>query len=188
MIERSFCTDEIGGLLNVNSQQMTGFQNHYGNGGHIGPMYPQNQRSSFAIHELLGLGNTSCRQNVGSDFMESPTGMSSGNLMYFSRDLPMYNHCNFNPPSQPHQEPMGQDYVNIREATSQNQPNIGSTFCPWRVETLAPSTVNNQPHVHSMTPAMPKPESASYNYKMTSIGGHEGNYKNRLKHYKGRVT
>lgn len=175
MIERNFCTDDMVGLVNVNSQQMAGFQNPYNTGGHLGSMYPQNQRSSFAIHELLGLGNTSCRQNVSPDFIDAQSGMSSGNLMYFSRDLPMYNHCNFNPPPQLHQEPLAQDYVNVRDTASQNQQNSSSTFCPWRVESLAPTTVNNQPHVHSMTPVMPKQaETASFNYKMTSLGGHEG--------------
>lgn len=177
MIERSFCADDMAGLINVNTQQMSGFQNPYNNGGHFSPMYPQNQRSSFAIQELLGLGNTACRQNMSPDLMDSQAGMSSGNLMYLPRDLPMYNHCNFNTPPQIHQEPMGQSYVNVNVNVreSHHQPNTGSTFCPWRVETLTQTTVHNQPHVHPMTPAMPKPaDGASYNYKMSPVVEHEG--------------
>lgn len=178
MIERSFCADDMGGLINVNPQQMSGFQNPYGNGGHFGPMYSQNQRPSFAIQELLGLGNSTCRQNMSPDLMVEPqTGMSSGNLMYLSRDLPMYNHCNFNTPPQLHQEQMGQSYVNVnvRDTVTQHQANAGSTFCPWRVETLSQTTVNNQSHVHPMTPVMPKPtDTATYNYKMSPVGEHEG--------------
>jgi len=178
MIERSFCADDMSGLLSVNAQQMSSFQNTYSNGGHFSSMYPQNQRPSFAIQELLGLGNTSCRQNMSPDLMETQGGMASGNLMYFSRDLPMYNHCNFNTTPQlhhNHQEPMGQSYVNVNvrdSVTSQHQSNAGSTFCPWRVEPLGQTTVNNQQHLHHM---MPKPtDTATYNYKMSPIMENEG--------------
>ncbi|WAR19420.1 hypothetical protein MAR_001258 [Mya arenaria] len=183
MIERGFCADDMGGLINTNAQQMSGFQNPYSGSGHFSQMYPSSQRPSFAIQELLGLSNPTCRQNVSPDILESQAAMSSGNFMYFSRDLPMYNPCagNYNPSTAPapvHQEPMGQAYVNVSNVRDSlpppsHQSNSTSPFCPWRVpESLTQTTMPNQ-HMHVMPPMMSRTaDGPMYNYKMSPNADH----------------
>lgn len=164
MIERGFCAEEMGGLLHANPGQMSGFQNHYGNGGNFNPMYPQNQRPSFAIQELLGLGNTACRQNTSSEFLES-----TGNLMYISRDFPMYGAGSYSGPHLP-QDSINPNYVNIREPTPQLHTSTPSPFCPWRFDPLTQTTVTNQSHVQPMTSVMPRhTDNITYNYKMSPV-------------------
>lgn len=174
MIERGFCSDDVTGLLNANSQ-MHGYQNHYSNTGHFGQMYPQNQRPSFAIQELLGLGNSTCRQNTSPDHLESQS-ISPGNFMYISREFPsMYSHGHNNySTSGVHQDlNMNQSYINTREPTPQHQPNPASPFCPWRFDSLSQPSPQNQPLGQPVTPGMMPTsrhtENVSYNYKMSQI-------------------
>ncbi|XP_045158534.2 homeobox protein Hox-B1-like [Mercenaria mercenaria] len=169
MIERGFCADEMGGLLNANPAQMSGFQNHYGNGGHFSQMYPPNQRPSFAIQELLGLSNPGCRQNTTPELLE-PQNISPGNLMYMSRDFPMYSHGNYNGPSIP-QDSINQSYMNPREPTPHQQTTPStSSFCPWRFDHLTQTTMPNQPLSQTMVPPIPRhPENITYNYKLSPV-------------------
>lgn len=153
--------------MNSSPVQMHSFQNHYGNSGHFSHMYQQNQRSSFAIQELLGLGNPACRQNTSPEM--DPQNLSPGNLVYISRDYPMYSHGNYNGPNI-HQESMIQSYANIREPTPQHQAPAGSPFCPWRFDPLPQTPAQNQPLVQTMTSVMPRHvENVPCSYKMSHI-------------------
>jgi len=189
MIERGFCPEEMGGLINSSGPQMSGFQNPYGGSGHFGQMYPPNQRPSFAIQELLGLSGSTCRQNVNvnvnTDILD-PQSMPSSNLMYFSRELPMYNHCSggYNPTSAApmHQEPMSQSYVNVNvnnvrdTLPSHHQGNASSPFCPWRVpDGLSQSGLPPQPHMAGMPTSIARHGDApTYNYKLSPLSEQDG--------------
>lgn len=171
MLERSFCSEDMGGILNANSAQMSHFQNPYGNNGHYNQMYPANQRSSFAIQEILGLGNPACRQNTSPEIMDTQS-MSPGNFMYISRDFPIsYNHGGYNGSPLTGQDTMNQNYLNVRDPMQQPpQTSQNSPFCPWRFDGLAQTPVSNQTLMPSMTSSMPRHiDNVNYGYK-TSPG------------------
>lgn len=131
---------------------MSPFPNHnYGAGNtahHFGQMYSQ-QRSSFAIQELLGLN--SCRQNGSSPDLMDSSGVVPGSLpgMYHLPNLGTSNASmpgshrvpgvDAQPPSFLREQPM---------ATAAG----GGSFCPWRFDPLT-----SQPHVpQGMAPAAPR--------------------------------
>ncbi|KAL8596611.1 hypothetical protein ACOMHN_051940 [Nucella lapillus] len=112
--------------------------------GTLGQVYSQ-QRSSFAIQELLGLA--SCRQNVPSpDLLES-----SGHVM---GTLPSVYHL---PGLQPPVPPGHRDPAQAAAFLRGDQGGMGTAssagpFCPWRFDPLT-----SQPHVaQGMTPAAPR--------------------------------
>ncbi|XP_062614731.1 visual system homeobox 2-like [Saccostrea cucullata] len=142
-------------LLGNNSQAMMGFQHHYGNmnTGNYSQMnvLPNSaQRSSFAIHEILGLNSPPCRQNPSPDILEN-LGICPANSMYASG----VNGVGMNPAYAA--EPQHPNY--FREAPqSQN-----STFCPWRFDSINQATPNCVPPAPSNVTRCQ--ESVSYGLK-----------------------
>ncbi|KAK7483524.1 hypothetical protein BaRGS_00025198 [Batillaria attramentaria] len=139
----------MNGLLSTAAAgQMSAFPNHHygtGNPHHFSQMYSQ-QRSSFAIQELLGLN--SCRQNGASPEIMDTNSVVPSSLpgMYHLPSL-----ANSNPPmSSAHRVGVdGQASSFLREQPS-GTPG-GSSFCPWRFD------LASQPPVpQSMAPAAPR--------------------------------
>ena len=173
MLDRGY-PDDISGLLPPNAPPMYQFQNHYGSGGQFGQnlMYAQNQRPSFAIQEILGLSNPSCRQNTSPELLDTSGGMSSANLMYVSRDYSGINSGNYNGALSP--ESLTQNYLSAREQTQQTQ---NQAFCPWRFDALSQTTVNNQQIVQTVTSVVPRQlDNGNYCYKTGSLGENEGKF------------
>lgn len=137
----------MNGLLSsATAGQMSPFQNHHYNASnhHFSQMYSQ-QRSSFAIQELLGLN--SCRQNGASpEIMDTNSvvpsslsgmyhlpGLSTGNASMSSHRVGVD----------------GQTSSFLRE--QQNGATGGTTFCPWRFD------LASQPPVpQTISPAAPR--------------------------------
>ncbi|XP_070181167.1 visual system homeobox 2-like [Littorina saxatilis] len=144
----------MNGLLN-SAGQMSSFPNHnYSGAGntphhHFGQMYSQ-QRSSFAIQELLGLN--SCRQNGASPDLMDTNGVVSGSLpgMYH---LPSLGPSNTGMPGG-HRVPGmdGQAPSFLREQPMGGGAG-GGPFCPWRFDPLT----SQSPHMpQGMSPAAPR--------------------------------
>lgn len=128
-------------LLGNNSQAMMGFQHHYGNmnAGNYSQMnvLPNSaQRSSFAIHEILGLNSPPCRQNPSPDILDN-LGICSSNSMYHSG----VNGTGMNPVYAA--EPQHPNYF---RDVPQSQNN---TFCPWRFDSVNQTTPNCLPSIPS---------------------------------------
>lgn len=116
---------------------MMGFQHHYGNmnTGNYSQMnvLPNSaQRSSFAIHEILGLNTTPCRQNPSPDILDN-LGICPSNSMYPAG----VNGGGMNPAYGA--EPQHPNYY--REIP-QSQNN---SFCPWRFDSLNQTAPNCVP-------------------------------------------
>lgn len=137
-------------LLGNSSQAMMGFQHHYGNmnSGNYSQMnvLPNAaQRSSFAIHEILGLNSAPCRQNPSPDILEN-LGICPSNSVYPTG----VNGTGMNPaygvePQHPHY------YRDVPQ--SQN-----NSFCPWRFDSINQATSNCiPPPVASNVPRCPEP-------------------------------
>ncbi|KAL3873125.1 hypothetical protein ACJMK2_036281 [Sinanodonta woodiana] len=125
-------------FINCPPSQMSHFQGHYGGNGHFGQMYSPNQRPSFAIQEILGLGQT-CRQSSSPEMLENP-----GNLMYISRDFSGFGPGTFN--SVMPQDAVNQNY--LRDQSVQNN----SLHCSWRFDNMGQPTINNHAPVQTMNP------------------------------------
>lgn len=114
-----------------------GFQHHYGNmnTGNYSQMnvLPNSaQRSSFAIHEILGLNTTPCRQNPSPDILDN-LGICPSNSMYPAG----VNGGGMNPAYGA--EPQHPNYY--REIP-QSQNN---SFCPWRFDSINQTAPNCVP-------------------------------------------
>ncbi|KAK3608589.1 hypothetical protein CHS0354_042581 [Potamilus streckersoni] len=129
-------------FINCPPSQMSHFQGHYGGNGHFGQMYSPNQRPSFAIQEILGIGQT-CRQSSSPEMLENP-----GNLMYISRDFSGFGAGTFN--SVMPQEAVNQNY--LRDPNVQNN----SLHCSWRFDNMGQPTINNPAPVQTMNPVTQK--------------------------------